>query len=81
LVWKRREKGEGEMNALAHVMDTMTPDLQETGTTTSSLYDLIEAISEEVRPGEDELIVEAVLNLMKSGQIKWVSRHRNLKPI
>ena len=69
------------MNALAHVMDTMKPDLQEAAITTSSLYDLIEAIIDEAEPSEEGLIVEAVLNLMRSGQIKWGSRHRNSKLI
>lgn len=69
------------MNALAHVMDTMTPGLQEAAMTTSSLYGLIEAISNEAEPGEEELIVWAVLDLLKSGKIKWVSGHRDLRRI
>jgi hypothetical protein len=69
------------MNALAHVMDTMTPDFQETVMTTSSLYELIEAISDEAESGEEGLIVWAVLDLLKSGRIKWVNWNRDLRRI
>jgi len=69
------------MNALAQTVQPVIPGFQAATNITSTLYDLIEAISEEVPSGEEGLIVEAVLNLMRSDQIKWVSRHRNSKPI
>ena len=69
------------MKALAHVMDTMTPDLHRAATRTSTLYDLIAAISDEAEPGEEGLILEAVLGLMKSGKIKWVHGHRDRRRI
>jgi hypothetical protein len=76
-----RDKGEYEMNALAHVMDRVTPDLQETEMRTSTLYDLIEVISDETEPGEEGLMVRAVLDLLKSGRIKWVNGNRELRRI
>ena len=69
------------MNALAHVMDTAKPDPHEAAKRTSTLYDLIEAIGDEADPGEEELIVKAVQNLMRCGKIKWLSENRNLKQI
>lgn len=41
------------------------------GRTKTSLYDLIEAVSEEVRPGEDNLIPETVQHLFDSGQARF----------
>lgn len=36
----------------------------------TTLYELIEAIGEEVGDGEDALVVAAVVDLMRSGRIK-----------
>ena len=36
----------------------------------TTLYELIEAIGEEVRPGEDRLVTETVLHLFDTGQVK-----------
>jgi len=46
------------------------PKLTNTKTT---LYELIAAISEEVQPGEDQLVVETVLDLLNTGQVKYLS--------
>jgi len=35
------------------------------------LYELIEAINEQVQPGEDRLVVETVLDLIETGQITF----------
>jgi hypothetical protein len=45
----------------------------ELSTTKITLYDLIDAISDEVKPGEDQLVVEVVLHLRESGRIKLLS--------
>lgn len=37
---------------------------------TTTLYDLIEAISDEVQPGEESLLADVVLHLLDSGKIK-----------
>ena len=36
----------------------------------TTLYDLIEAISDEVQPGEESLLTDVVLHLLDSGKIK-----------
>jgi hypothetical protein len=41
-------------------------------TAKTTLYQLIEAISEEVKPGEDWLVVETVLDLIDTGQIVFL---------
>ena len=61
------------MNALALVRDTVTPDLQEATMRRITLYDLIEVIHNETEPGEEGLIVWAVLDLLRSGKVKWKS--------
>jgi hypothetical protein len=38
----------------------------------SALYDLIEAIEEEIEQGEEELIAPVVLDLIESRKVKWV---------
>ena len=37
----------------------------------TTLYELIEAINEQVQPGEDRLVIEAVLDLIETGQITF----------
>ncbi len=38
----------------------------------TSLYDLIEAMNEEIRAGEDGLIVQAVVHLVDTGTLKFI---------
>lgn len=38
----------------------------------TSLYDLIEAVSDEIEPGEDGLLPEAIQHLFDSGQARFV---------
>jgi hypothetical protein len=64
------QMGGGHMNALAHKSRLDSRHSDELSAFTSSLYDLIEAISDEVEPGEDQLVCATVLSLMKSGKIK-----------
>ena len=44
----------------------------ELSTTNTTLYELIDAISEEVQAGEDGLVAEVVLHLLETGQIKFL---------
>ena len=41
--------------------------------TRTTLFDLIEAISEELYPGEDKRVAEIVMHLFDIGQIKFIS--------
>lgn len=38
----------------------------------TTLYELIEAIGEEVPPGEERLVVDIVLHMLITGQIKFI---------
>lgn len=67
------------MQALAYKSKMMDAEVIEKVTINTMLYDLIEAISEEIEPGEDELIVPVVLDLIKSGRLKWKRNQRNCR--
>jgi hypothetical protein len=61
------------MEAIVRDLDTLEPIYPGTTTIKTSLYELIEAISEEVKPGEDELVAETVLHLFETGQAKFIN--------
>jgi hypothetical protein len=54
------------------------PDVSTIHTT---LYDLIEALSQEVGPGEDHLVTAALVHLINSGRVKFVDDGRELRVI
>ena len=43
----------------------------------STLYDLIDAIEEEIEQGEEELVAPVVLDLIESRKVKWARIHRD----
>jgi hypothetical protein len=45
------------------------------GRSQTNLYDLIEAISNEIEPGEDGLIPEAIQHLFDTGQARFTDCH------
>ncbi len=59
------------MQAMAQTFQTVEPAHSGLTTVKSTLYELIEAISEEVQPGEDRFVAEAVLDLIDTGQITF----------
>ena len=42
------------------------------GRSRTSLYDLIEAVSDEIEPGEDKLIPETIQHLFNTGQARFI---------
>jgi hypothetical protein len=54
------------------------PDRNSTYTT---LYDLIEAISEQVAPDEDQLVTATLVHLINSGQVRFADDPRELQII
>ena len=46
---------------------------RETTNIVTSLYDLIEAISEEITAGEDGAIAQTVMHLVDTGRLKFIS--------
>ena len=59
------------MEAVAQSFFPAEPDNSESTTIETTLYELIEAINDQVQPGEDRLVVETVLDLIESGQITF----------
>jgi hypothetical protein len=45
--------------------------------TRATLYDLIEAISEELPFGEDKLVAKIVMHLFESGQVRFMHNMNN----
>ena len=62
-----------------HTSIAMEPKPKKVISTETTLYELIEAISDIVAPGEERLIPEIVLNLINSGQIRILSSLDYLK--
>jgi hypothetical protein len=46
---------------------------------TTSLYDLVAAISDEVGPNEDDLVTATVMHILQSGRVKFLGDHEALK--
>jgi hypothetical protein len=67
------------MNSSDHTL--VTEEEKNPGQTTikTTLYDLIEAISGEVDPGEDKMIVATVSHLLNSGWAKFTGEMRDQK--
>ena len=40
-----------------------------------TLYDLIKAVQDEVRPEEDGLVIDVVIDSLKSGRVKFLNSH------
>jgi len=51
-----------------------------TATVVTTLYDLIEAISEEMKSGEDSLVVQTVLHLIDTGKLKFLTVPQHFNP-
>jgi hypothetical protein len=47
----------------------------------TTLYDLIEAISAEVAPGEDDLVTATLVHLINSGRLKFADDWRELQVV
>ncbi len=60
------------MQAMAKAFHTIEPAHSGSTTVRTTLYELIEAIGKEVEPGEDRLVTETVLDLVDTGQVKFL---------
>jgi len=77
--WGRKE---GDiMNAWANTAEAGNLDFPRKRTIRTTLYELIEAIEDEVKPGEEELVTATVLDLMESGKIKLRQRRKAFKSL
>jgi hypothetical protein len=60
---------------------TLEQPHSEVSTIHTTLYDLIEALSQEVGPGEDHLVTAALVHLINSGEVKFADDWRELRVI
>jgi hypothetical protein len=67
-------------NSTQSVLAQVPADAEST-TITTTLYDLIEAVSAEVDPGEDDLIIATVMHLLNSGRVKFTGDWRNARVV
>ena len=67
------------MQLMAQTLPAMELTHPELNTITSTLYELIETVSEEVQPGEDRLVNETVLHLFDTGQVKFSEKMFNCR--
>ena len=66
------------MPALATYPATIPAASAESTRITTTLYDLVEALSTEVEPAEDYLVTAAVMHLINSGHARFVGSHKRL---
>ena len=60
------------METVAQSFRSIEPRYPAITTIETTLYELIEAVSDEVKSGEDELVAESVLHLLDTGQVKFI---------
>jgi hypothetical protein len=69
------------MQIATQSIPTQVPAYTEPTTVKTTLYELVEAISDEVEPGEDDLIIATVVHLLNSGRVKFTGDWRNARII
>ena len=69
------------MTTLSHAFPGVTSRDLKTTSIETTLYDLIEAISEEIKTGEDHLIAQTVFHLINSGRLKFIDIPKDFKSI
>jgi hypothetical protein len=67
------------MQQIPHAYSRPEPVQSELATITTTLGELIEAIDEEVEPEEDHLVAEVVLQLLETGQIRFLNPRGELE--
>ncbi len=64
---------------IANCTSTSEKDNQEQRIIKTTLYELIDAISGEVDPGEDGVIVETVSHIMDSNKVKFLNDRMDIR--
>lgn len=65
--------------AVAPMMPKAARVRSQSTTITTSLYDLIAAIGDEVGPNEEELVTATVTHILQSGRVKFLGDSEALK--
>jgi len=66
------------MQALATNLATLPTTAPTTKRITTTLYDLVEAISAEVTPDDDRLVAATVMHLINSSRARFVGSRKTL---
>ena len=61
------------------IVETMSSDQRPEKTIETTLYDLIAALSDELEPEEEELILPILIDLMNSGRLQFIDGQRRHK--
>ena len=69
------------MPALAAYSATIPATSTEPTSITTTLYDLVEALSTEVKPEDDSLVTAAVMHLINAGHARFVGSRQRLSII
>lgn len=67
------------MEAVTQTFHSIEPRYPAITTIETTLYELIEAVSDEIKSGEDGLVAESVLHLLDTGQVKFIHADCNVK--
>jgi hypothetical protein len=73
LTYTKWKKGGDNVKAMAQRFDTIELVRPKLTAVKTTLYELIGAINDVVQPGEDRLVVETVLDLFDTGQVRFLS--------
>jgi len=75
------EKGNDIMKAMTQTVSTAEPAHWKSTTVKTTLCELIEAINEELQPGEEHLVSTIVLHLLDTGNIKFLGDPEEIKRV
>ena len=73
------EKGSDIMEAMTQTISTAKPAHWKSTIIKTTLCELIEAINEELQPGEEHLVSTIVLHLLDTGKIKFTGDPEEIK--
>ena len=54
------------------ILDPASQDDTSSGTITTTLYDLMDAMQDDITPSEEDLVVASVVHLLRSGRITFL---------
>jgi hypothetical protein len=69
------------MEAVTQTFHSIEPKYPAITTIETTLYELIEAVSDEVKSGEDDLVALTMLHLLDTGHIKFIGADCDVKSI
>jgi len=74
-------KGGDNMQGMAHALSVIDQGQPRLSTVKTTLYELIEAISGQVKLEDYQLVTEVVLDLFETGQIRFLGSKEESAPL